>query len=138
MRCPGVPDAGVGVGRLRQAFALVGVALALGGCITAQGSSSYQSQAGVPPPHPPDAVTGARKVAVEGDGLPRQLPPRRRASPEKDDPSEPFSPNYGPPPVGGEAPSAVAKPPVHKVRMSETEVARVIGAAIVAHEKRRP
>lgn len=138
MRCPGVPDAGLGVGRLRQAFALVGVALALGGCFTAQGSSSYQSQAGVPPPHPPNAVAGERKVAVEAEGLPRQLPPRRRSTAEQDDPAEPFSPNYGPAPSGSQPPPGDVTPPVHKVRMNEAEVARVIGAAIVAHEKRKP
>lgn len=38
------------------------------------------------------------QVAMEDDGLPAQIPPLRRAKPERDDPTEPFSPNYGPPP----------------------------------------
>jgi len=39
----------------------------------------------------------AERVAMEDDGLPAQIPPLRRAKMAPDDPSEPFSPNYGPP-----------------------------------------
>jgi hypothetical protein len=35
------------------------------------------------------------QVEIEGDGIEGQLPPRRRAEDTPDDPSEPFSPNYG-------------------------------------------
>lgn len=42
---------------------------------------------------------GADRIAMEDDGLPAQLPPlRRRTMDNMDDPREPFSPNYGPPP----------------------------------------
>lgn len=41
---------------------------------------------------------GADRVAMEDDGLPAQLPPLRRHKNDSDDPREPFSPNYGPPP----------------------------------------
>lgn len=41
---------------------------------------------------------GGDRVAMEDDGLPAQLPPLHRRKPETDDPREPFSPNYGPPP----------------------------------------
>ena len=37
----------------------------------------------------------APQVEVEDDGLPVQAPPVHRGRPEADDPSEPFSPNYG-------------------------------------------
>jgi hypothetical protein len=138
MRYWSVSGACHGVGDVRHALVLASVALTLGGCITTQSSSSYQSQVGVPPPHPQMAVAGPPKSAIEGDGLPRQLAPRIRPYVEKDDPSEPFSPNYGPPPIESEKPSEDPKPPVHQVRMSAAEARRIIAAAIVAHEKRRP
>jgi len=34
-------------------------------------------------------------VEIEGDGLEGQRPPRRRVEDVPDDPSEPYSPNYG-------------------------------------------
>ncbi len=52
------------------------------------------------------------QVVMEDDGLPAQTPPLRRTNTGPDDPSEPFSPNYGPPPLPGEnrAPPAPALP----------------------------
>lgn len=41
---------------------------------------------------------GRAEVAMEDDGRPAQIPPLLRANPAADDPTEPFSPNYGPPP----------------------------------------
>lgn len=60
------------------AFALLG--LMLSGCAS---QSEYYA---------------AEVVAMEDDGLPAQIPPLRRAKMAPDDPREPFSPNYGPPP----------------------------------------
>ena len=34
-------------------------------------------------------------VEIEDDGREAQLPPRKRSDPLSDDPTEPFSPNYG-------------------------------------------
>jgi hypothetical protein len=72
-------------------------ACALGGC-----SSSWK-----PAPPAPAAIGGASVASirpaaeVEFDGLETQRPPRRRPEPaEPDDPSEPFSPNYGAPRQG--------------------------------------
>jgi hypothetical protein len=47
------------------------------------------------------------QVEIEGDGLEGQRPPRRSAEQVPDDPSEPFSPNYGsmPRPEPGPAPA---------------------------------
>lgn len=44
-----------------------------------------------------NAAMAARERApeVEDDGLPAQVAPRYRPAPERDDPREPFSPNYG-------------------------------------------
>lgn len=63
---------------------LLGILLA--GCAT---GSEYQEWSWYGP---------VPKVVAEGDGLPPQAPPLRRTKTGPDDPSEPFSPNYGPPP----------------------------------------
>jgi len=55
---------------------------------------------GIPPP------AGARpQVEIEGDGLEGQLPPRRGANKAPDDPTEPFSPNYGSTPAAATEPA---------------------------------
>ena len=138
MRCSCSPGARRGAGRLRLVLATAGVALVLGGCVTARNSPSYQPSAAVPPAHPQVAVATPPKVTVEADGLPGQSPPRKRPLGEKDDPSEPFSPNYGPPPIDAEQPPAESGPPIHKVRMSEADAARIVETAIIAHEIRQP
>lgn len=82
MRLPislSAPQAAAALRRAMMAVAAIS-ALFLAGCATQ--SEHY----------------GAAQVAMEDDGLPAQIPPLRRAKPEQDDPSEPFSPNYGPPP----------------------------------------
>lgn len=50
------------------------------------------------------------RVDLEADGLPAQTPPLRREASEPDDPSEPFSPNYGPRPAPAPAMKAAARP----------------------------
>jgi hypothetical protein len=54
----------------------------------------------------PSAVRNRPQVEIEGDGLEGQRPPRRRADDARDDPTEPFSPDYGSTP----AVEAVAAP----------------------------
>lgn len=51
----------------------------------------------------------SRQPDVEDDGLPSQVPPPRNRKHEADDPSEPFSPNYGNP-NARRAPSAQHPP----------------------------
>lgn len=71
------------------------LALAIAGCAADQPTYRQGSWlGGAPPPAP--------RVAMEDDGQPAQTPPLRRSRPEPDDPREPFSPNYGPPPLPGE------------------------------------
>lgn len=41
------------------------------------------------------AAAEPRKVEMEADGLPVQTPPARRMRPDEDDPTQPWSPNYG-------------------------------------------
>lgn len=42
-------------------------------------------------------ASGPVREEMEDDGLPAQRPPLQRHAPVRDDPSEPFSPNYGAP-----------------------------------------
>lgn len=49
------------------------------------------------------APRGLLRLRIEGDGLPEQAPPTvRKGRPSADDPTEPFSPNYGTVPVDRE------------------------------------
>lgn len=158
MRC--LRPAGVRRGRSAVETARLGVvaavvsALALGGCAASQQSKDYQSYSGVP--YPGDAPRrvavatppgGGRPASViEGDGLPSQAAPMLRPNSEPDDPSEPFSPNYGPPPasVTREAPRPPARPkepaaaPVRRATVTEAEADAIVAQAIVAHELRKP
>ena len=126
------------------------VGLLAGACAASKGASDYQSHAGAPPVRV--AVATPPKVEMEADGLPAQLPPRRRANPQPIDPSEPFSPNYGPPPANLQLPmesepprSADAAQPVYlragepqPRRMTPAEAEAIIARAVLEHEKRYP
>lgn len=71
------------------------LALAVAGCAETRSTydSDYSRMA------PPRQVVQAERVELEEDGLPAQLPPPLRVGkPEvPDDPSQPYSPNYGRP-----------------------------------------
>jgi hypothetical protein len=74
------------------------LALAVGGCAKSGAHTSEKSwNVGARPA----SVAETRRAWVdrEADGLPTQTPPPRRESSDPDDPSEPFSPNYGPRPA---------------------------------------
>jgi hypothetical protein len=71
--------------RLTASIAL----LSLAGC--ASNSDRYASHG----QQPPTQVAHAVAVEVEDDGLPSQAPPPVRIRDIPDDPSEPFSKNYG-------------------------------------------
>ena len=71
------------------------LALSVGGCAH-ENQYPYQqagSYAGGPRGEPPAPIP----VEMEDDGRPAQLPPRIGVANVKDDPSEPWSPNYGGP-----------------------------------------
>lgn len=91
----------------------LGAAVALSGCAT---SSSE------PAPSYQPSLQASRGV-IEDDGLPAQTAPPAHIRQLPDDPSEPFSRNYG------------LQPPR---RLSHAEAEAVIARAITAHEMRKP
>ena len=74
--------------RILARSSALALALAVGACASGQADRA-----------PPSSVAGpiahAAPAELEDDGLPAQTPPTYRAATEPDDPSEPFSPNYG-------------------------------------------
>ncbi len=84
--------AGRGASRARVALLLSLAAASLGGCGTAAplpNSGLVSAFVSSQPPHlrPP--------VEIEDDGLEAQRPPPARMFQREDDPTQPFSPNYG-------------------------------------------
>lgn len=78
---------------LRSASLVVlALALAAGGCADSRSKYAEAAHVRAVPPQVAQA-----EVDLEGDGLPAQVPPLRRATPAPDDPNEPYSPNYGNP-----------------------------------------
>ena len=71
--------------------AVLGLALAAAGCASSHGARETAAQAYV---HTRPAQ-GAEAPEVEDDGLPTQTPPLHRRSAEPDDPTQPYSRNYG-------------------------------------------
>ena len=104
-------------------------------------------------------MAAARKVEMEDDGQPVQSPPARAMRAEEDDPTQPWSPNYGgnanaAPKAGGSKPSSPLRSPNPYIptqvdaavsytstgtltRLSAAEADLVIAQAINAHEMRR-
>jgi hypothetical protein len=87
-------------------FVVLGIALA--GCARSGPHTQDSWNVGGPPPVVADA--DRPRVQMEADGLPAQTPPLRREPSEPDDPSEPFSPNYGPRPAPALATKAAVQP----------------------------
>lgn len=106
------------------------LALTLAGC---GGRSGYAPTAdgrvAAPPQQMAAAAVAPAEPELEDDGRPAQTPPLMRAKPLPDDPSEPFSPNYGPgngPSYGpsyGRAHAKTAAAPVGVMRTSAREAA---------------
>jgi hypothetical protein len=88
-------------------------ALALAGCASSPGPQA--AQVGGPP-------------VVEADGLPAQVHPAVDIRQHPDDPSEPFSANYG----------ALARLKATLGIRREPDADAIIAAAITAHEMRKP
>jgi hypothetical protein len=137
------------------AFGALGAGtLGLAGCAT-QNAPSY---AGVHEAAPQRVAERQWKVEIEDDGRPAQAPPVRRMRPEEDDPSQPWSPNYGKPPSAWQKPTPPAKertawpqpidaslqtatvdrPAKASRALNAAEADSVVLRAIQNHEVRRP
>jgi hypothetical protein len=126
---------------------VIGLAAVSSGCA----SDKQPNYVNGPPSHmvaEPHARVAPAKVIMEEDGMPAQAP-GRRMRPEEDDPSQPWSPNYG----KGVAPKPLKSPPrlieaqappltpthtaATRTEMSDVDADRLIARAIAAHEMRR-
>lgn len=137
---------------------VLGSMLVVGGCASQHAANEPPSRVAGPDPR---LAGTTMRVEIEDDGLPAQLAPRNRPS-IPDDPSEPWSPNYGSKPAKATAEAAPAPsgrrtltlnptpivPPqpqrqaqasahVLAARFSEAEENDIIRRAIAAHEMRR-
>jgi hypothetical protein len=93
----------------RVALLLVCTGLALGGCSAAApmaNSGLISAFAAQPPPLVPKPV-----VDIEDDGREAQRPPRTRMYARPDDPTQPFSPNYGEVPLPQQPDDGEENPP---------------------------
>jgi len=109
-----------GLCRLLVWLGPLGLAVALAGCVTPSAGETAASRS---PVH-------AERAEVEEDGLPAQVAPVSAIRQQPDDPSEPFSRNYGRRPA-----QRLAGP---STRMSPAEEEALIARAITEHEMRRP
>jgi hypothetical protein len=129
---------------------VIGAAVLLSACA----STAERRYAGAYPPPPQPVHDRGWTTEVEEDGKPAQVPPIRRMRPEEDDPTQPWSPNYGsreplPPTVPAPRPTTWPRPiqtsgeaglpgMVAPRRLAEAEAEAVIARAITAHETRKP
>ena len=140
-------------GFILQIINVIGVGLLVSAC--ASSHAAYDGYSNVGGPEPNEAAQVAmsvpKRVQLENDGLAVQAPPLKREHAEPDDPSEPFSPNYGPAPAGepgriepGHAAPALvpaAQPLPFRSRtrpMTAAEAEAIKVQAMIAHEVRNP
>jgi hypothetical protein len=130
---------------------VIGPLLLVAGCASNQQASYVNG--------PGSRIAVAPKVEMEDDGKPVQPPPARAINPAEDDPTQPWSPNYG---KGGTAPSpsrattppkhdeATLPPPIQNAvwqptgtstssltRLDDRAAEQMIAQAINAHEMRK-
>lgn len=135
-------------GRLLQIANVIGVGLLVSAC--ASSHAAYDGYLHVGAPNATRvAVATPPPIELEDDGLAVQAPPQIRKNAEPDDPSEPFSPNYGPAPDGAEPAQTRVRPQRNAQRhlpnirsrttpMSPAESQAIIVQAMIAHERRNP
>ena len=143
-------------GLFLQIANLIGVGLLVSAC--ASSHASYDGYSNVGGPWPAQvAMSAPQPIELEDDGLAVQAPPQARKNTEPDDPSEPFSPNYGPAPAG--VPDEVepastraaalraaerqllqyrSRTTPQRPPMSPAEVEAILVQAMIAHERRNP
>ena len=129
------------------------LSLAACACLSAAASLLSGCASDKPPSYvqgpSPQQLAAIRKVEIEDDGQPVQAPPARAISAEEDDPSQPWSRNYGgsglPAPGRTIVPATPSQPYVAPAprstgtltRLSEVDADLVMAQAISAHEMRR-
>ncbi|HRK19531.1 MAG TPA: hypothetical protein PK970_11285 [Hyphomicrobiaceae bacterium] len=129
-----------------RAFVFGAVAVAVTGCAANKQPSYVRG-----PDYQQMAAAQTRPVEMEDDGIPVQTPPVRAMKPEEDDPTQPWSPNYG---KGRSAdPALPSRPAPRQVEaalrpslmpassgalraMSEDEADAIMQSAIAIHEMR--
>lgn len=133
---------------VRASIVSFAIAVLVGGCAAANSGPSkvagpISTYPGDPAPRP--ALSRAAPVEMEADGLPAQVAPKTRRS-MRDDPSEPWSPNYGTVRPGervsvpAKSPIATASPVLPSAvqaaapRLAPDDIIRI---AIAEHEMRR-
>lgn len=148
MRCSTRAPFGAFVRLLARAGVLVSIGLLVSAC--AASHTSYDAPANVGAGNSGQvAMSAPSQVELEEDGVAVQAPPRRRENAEPDDPSEPFSPNYGPAPEGSSDPhpntparrATLAPTLAYRSRttpMTDAEANDIIVQAMIAHEQRNP
>lgn len=109
---------------------MVGVALLSGGCASQQANGRRADASG------PSYAT--QRVRLEDDGLPTQIAPRDMR-PMPDDPSQPWSPNYGTRPRVKEITPSRAPAPVEAgpTRVATVDTDALVRRAIAEHEMQR-
>ena len=122
---------------------VIGVACFASGCAASK-SPSYVAGPMQTRPHVQQAAAVPVPSETEADGKPAQVP-GRQMRPEEDDPSEPWSSNYGkgvnprPPRAPARTIDALAPAPrlaSPRVQMSAADEDMIIARAISAHEMR--
>ena len=110
----GVAGRRSGASRACVALLLSAVAIALGGCSTTAASPTSGLFGGlIGGINEPERKPAPPTVDMEDDGREAQRPPPMRMYRKDDDPTQPFSPNYGEVPLpqpGGDAEAAAAAP----------------------------
>lgn len=134
---------------------VIGVGLMVSACASSHASYDGYSNVGAPQPNEATqvAMSVPKRIQLEDDGLAVQAPPLKRENNEPDDPSEPFSPNYGPAPTGEPGPvepshTTRALVPASQMRplpfrsrtrpMTPAEAEAIKVQAMIAHEVRNP
>lgn len=112
------------------------LAVLLSACAQSQQSYRPQSYAGAYGQSGQVAVAAPPRIVLEDDGLPAQHPPRMRRGAAPDDPSEPFSPNYGPSPQNAPTQPRVKEAHARLSVRKPIDPDFIIARAITEHEMR--
>ena len=112
------------------------LAVLLSACAQSQQTYRPQSYAGAYGHSGQVATAVPPRIVIEDDGLPMQHPPRLRRRAAPDDPAEPFSPNYGPPPRNAPAQQRVKEARAGLKPQRPLDPDFIIARAITEHEMR--